>query len=194
MIRLSDDQIHSALTRTTWIARRTAGHGRKLLHKLLNRDPERGLALVLDLAPAIGDPLGRLASEWLEQHPINPNHARQLEQSLPEHSLALREFAMVVTRNALMDRYSLTEAQQAASLNNLAGRLSDLGQREAALEASQEAMALFRKLAEARADAFTPDLARSLSNLASRLSDLGQRESALEAAQKAVALFRKLAE
>jgi hypothetical protein len=50
----------------------------------------------------------------------------------------------------------------ALSLDNLSGCLSALGRREAALEAIEEAVALYRELACARPDAFTPDLARSL--------------------------------
>ncbi|MBL3567882.1 tetratricopeptide repeat protein, partial [Rhodovulum sulfidophilum] len=73
----------------------------------------------------------------------------------------------------------------AMSLNNLASFLSNLGQREAALEAAKEAVALYRDLAEARPEAFTPNLAMSLNNLASFLSNLGQREAALEAAKEA---------
>ena len=49
--------------------------------------------------------------------------------------------------------------------------LSDLGRREAALKAAEEAVGLSRELAEARPDAFTPDLAGSLHNLANMLSD-----------------------
>ena len=48
------------------------------------------------------------------------------------------------------------------SLNNLANRLSDVGRREDALAAAEEAVALRRELARARPDAFTPNLAGSL--------------------------------
>jgi tetratricopeptide (TPR) repeat protein len=71
--------------------------------------------------------------------------------------------------------------------------LSDLGRREPALEAAQEAAVLYRELAAQRPDAFRPGLAMSLNNLAIRLSDLGRREPALEAAQEAVAIRRELA-
>ena len=73
------------------------------------------------------------------------------------------------------------------SLNNLANRLSDLGRREAALQAAEEASALPRA-GRARPEAFTPDLAMSLNNLATMLSDLGRREAALQAAEEAVDL------
>ena len=71
--------------------------------------------------------------------------------------------------------------------------LSDLGRREEALAASQEAVDLYRQLAAARPDAFLPDLAMSLNNLGIRLSDLGRREEALAASQEAVDIYRRLA-
>ncbi len=40
-------------------------------------------------------------------------------------------------------------------------RLSDLGRREEALAATQEAVDIYRQLAAARPDAFLPDLARA---------------------------------
>jgi tetratricopeptide (TPR) repeat protein len=62
-----------------------------------------------------------------------------------------------------------------------------------ALASAEEAVQLYRALAAARPDAFTPDLAMSLNNLAKILSDLGQREKALAAAEEAVRLYRVLA-
>ena len=71
--------------------------------------------------------------------------------------------------------------------------LSELGRREEALAAAQEAADLYRGLAAERPDAFTPDLAMSLNNLANWLSELGRREEALAAAQEAADLYRGLA-
>jgi len=48
----------------------------------------------------------------------------------------------------------------------------DLGRREEALAAAQEAADLYRGLARARPEAFTPNLAASLNNLANSLSGL----------------------
>ena len=67
--------------------------------------------------------------------------------------------------------------------------LSELGRREDALEATQEAVEVYRGLAAARPDAFLPDLAMSLNNLGNRLSELGRREDALEATQEALDLL-----
>jgi hypothetical protein len=52
------------------------------------------------------------------------------------------------------------------SLGTLASRLSERGHREEALAAAQEAADLYRELARARPEAFTPDLAKSLNSLA----------------------------
>jgi hypothetical protein len=43
--------------------------------------------------------------------------------------------------------------------------LSSLGQREAALQATQEAVEIYHQLAAAQPQAFLPDLATSLNNL-----------------------------
>ncbi len=67
--------------------------------------------------------------------------------------------------------------------------------REAALAASEEAVAHTRTLAQARPDAFLPHLALSLNNLSNQLAELGQREAAaLAAIEEAVAHYGTLAQ
>ncbi|MFP2935041.1 tetratricopeptide repeat protein, partial [Pyxidicoccus sp. 3LG] len=58
----------------------------------------------------------------------------------------------------------------ASSLNNLGTMLRDLGRREEALTATEEAVQIYRGLAARNPDAFQPDLAMSLNNLGNRLS------------------------
>ncbi|TCO78124.1 tetratricopeptide repeat protein, partial [Plasticicumulans lactativorans] len=115
--------------------------------------------------------------------------------ALPQATTVLRPLAAEVERRlaACLQRTAAPTPDLALSLNNLAVRLSALGQREAALEAAREAVSLYRALAASRPDAFTSNLAASLNNLAVRLSALGQREAALEAAREAVDLRRALA-
>ena len=86
------------------------------------------------------------------------------------------------------------DEDRAPLLGSLGNRLDALGRREDALAATQEAAALYRRLAEARPDAFTPDLASALNNLGTMLDALGRREDALAATQEAAALYRRLAE
>jgi tetratricopeptide (TPR) repeat protein len=66
--------------------------------------------------------------------------------------------------------------------------LAQLGRREDALAAIEQAVAIRRGLAAARPDAFRPDLALSLNNQSNRLAQLGRREDALAAIEEAVAL------
>ena len=72
-------------------------------------------------------------------------------------------------RGAGVDR----DAHIAGFLNNQSSRLGDLGRREEALAASSEAVAIYRRLAKERPDAFLPDLAMSLNNQSGRLTRAG---------------------
>ena len=97
--------------------------------------------------------------------------------------------------------HQLAEAQPttflpnvAASLNNQSRRLADLGRREEALAAIDQATGIYRQLAEARPDAYLPKLAALLNNQSRRLADLGRREEALAAIEQATGIYRQLAE
>ena len=60
------------------------------------------------------------------------------------------------------------------ALGNQSGRPADLGRREDALAAIEEAVTAYRQLADARPDAFLPNLAASLNNQSVRLADLAR--------------------
>ena len=125
----------------------------------------------------------------------------ELLNALPEETLELRERAASLTETAvaafrerlLRDENERDHASLANLLNNLSVRLSDLGRREDALAAIEEALAIQRDLAAARPDVFRPDLATSLNSLSNRLSALGRREDALAAIEEAVAIRRDFA-
>jgi tetratricopeptide (TPR) repeat protein len=148
---------------------------------------------------------GRRIMEWLLNLAgkiEDPEQLLPLVAALPEQTTILREPAAQLTR-ALADYFvekakedddPLSVIYSATLLNNLANRLSALGRREEALKAAEEAVGHYRALAEARPDAFIPDLAGSLNNLANVLSALGRREEALKAAEEAVGHYRALAE
>jgi DNA-binding transcriptional regulator GbsR (MarR family) len=78
--------------------------------------------------------------------------------------------------------------------NNISIVYSRIGDRDSAIKAVQEAVEIYRKLAEAEPAAYLMGLAMSLNNLAGRLSENGDRKGALEAIQEAVEINRKLAE
>ena len=68
-------------------------------------------------------------------------------------------------------------------------RFSDLGRREEALSAIEQAVELRRSLASERPAIFNPELAVSLNNLSRCLSDMGRREDALAATNQAAQLL-----
>jgi tetratricopeptide (TPR) repeat protein len=134
--------------------------------------------------------LTRLVKEGGE----NDDAIVRIVEELPQETLALREAAAELTL-ALVERFRQKEQTEplAAVLNNLSIRLSDVGRREEALEAGQEAVSIRRDLASARPEAFRPALASALNNLANLLSAVGRREEALEAGQEAVSQYRDFA-
>jgi tetratricopeptide (TPR) repeat protein len=69
-----------------------------------------------------------------------------------------------------------------------------VGRRDEALASTEEAVALYRELAEASPAAYLPDLAMALNNLGAQLSEVGRRDEALASTEEAVALYRELAE
>ncbi len=86
------------------------------------------------------------------------------------------------------------EVVRARLFNNLSNSLSDSGNIPDALKAIQEAVDIYRRLAQWNPDRFEPDLAMSLNNLSSRLSNSGNFPGALKAIQEAVDIRRRLAQ
>ena len=110
--------------------------------------------------------LADLASLALQLAP-QPGLAAQLSGQMPEHSVQLAALAATLAsqqvtqyRAGPIEGELDAASRLAGSLNTLAARLADLGQREDALAAGEEAVAIYRELAAARPDAFRPDLAR----------------------------------
>jgi tetratricopeptide (TPR) repeat protein len=131
---------------------------------------------------------GRLA-EW------PPAAWRALDAALPDpdRTLALRPFLADFYQARLARTPREEPKERARVLNRLGFALSEMGRREEALQATQEAVEHYRRLAAQHPDAFLPDLARSLNSLGVDLSALGRREEALQATQEAVDLYRRLA-
>jgi tetratricopeptide (TPR) repeat protein len=113
--------------------------------------------------------------------------------AIPYPSLALAP-AHASLSSTIAGTFAAGEPGRALWLNNLAVLLGGLGRREDALAAIEEAVTIRRTLAQARPDAFLPDLAMSLNNQSNRLSDLGRREDALAAIEEAVTIRRTLAQ
>ncbi len=80
------------------------------------------------------------------------------------------------------------------SLNNLSNRLSETGDRAGALAAIQEAVEIYRRLAEANPARFEPDLARSLGAMGAVFLVMEKHSDAVDSFKNGVALIRPYAE
>ena len=145
----------------------------------------------LDVALIQGGPLAPALEALIESGATLPLGV--IDDAIPVGHPALAGAALAATMR-LANSAERSPEQQAHWANNLSIRLSDVGERKAALEAAREAVELYRGLAEASPAAYAPDLAGSLNNLANCLSAVGERNEALEAAREAVRLRRALAE
>jgi hypothetical protein len=188
---------------------RANGQAVMLLDHLVGRHAK---ALAADLVAVMMDTQGALAERVDRQvDALDEESLGAINTELPIKSLSLMDLSLhvAVRRNwlarerlaavdaledAAADQRETILSRLAASANTLGIRLSALGRREEALAASQEAVVLYRHLAQARPDAVLPDLAASLNNLGGDLSDLGWREEALAASQEAVDIRRRLAQ
>ena len=145
----------------------------------------------LDVALTQGGPLGPALEALIESGATLP--LGEIDDAIPVGHPALAGAALAATRR-LATSAKRSPEQQAHWANNLSIRLSDVGERKAALVAAREAEKLYRALAEVSPQAYTPRLAMSLNNLANILSEVGERGEALRGAREAVELYRVLAE
>ena len=145
----------------------------------------------LDVALTQGGPLAPALEAFIESGETLP--LGEIDDTIPVGHAALAGAALAATRR-LATSAERSPEQQAHWADKLSIRLSDVGERKAALEAAREAVRLRRALVEESPTAYTPNLAGSLNNLANRLSEVGEQDRALEAASEAVELYRALVE
>jgi tetratricopeptide (TPR) repeat protein len=135
---------------------------------------------------------------------------RALDAALPPKHRQLLELAHgVSSRHAALSKAMLNQAQAeaaqpegleaakalaAAAIGQHGFRSFTIGKREDAVEATREALEIYRDLAAARPEAFLPSVATALHDLAPMLSRAGHRDEALDAAREALAIRRQLAE
>lgn len=186
--------------------------GADFAHATLGRNKRQAPLLVFvaaarDPIAAIGT-FGRLiydAQDTLGREKMHLHH--WLEQALratPERCVSLKPWTgslrlptTLCTCSVLISKYILTgqmsEATRAAWLNNISVDFAALGQPHKALDAIQESVTIYRRLAVQEPTSFESDLAQSLSNLSGYLSDLGHQREALDANQESVTILRRLA-
>jgi tetratricopeptide (TPR) repeat protein len=190
------EQVHRTLTVLTQAARNHPALQRALRQALT--DHLRSVwSVALTVAQETGDPIGLLLAQIVADAG-DPKLAAEIYSSLPAHTLALRELAVVATdqvlRQLLQERPSFERDIQSARLrSNLAMRLSELGDRASALVASMEAVKSYHQLVDRQPDVVLPELAAALTTFSMRLRELGRnQDEALAVSEEAVTIRRAL--
>jgi|Deesub1362A_J573_1020465.scaffolds.fasta_scaffold07112_2 tetratricopeptide (TPR) repeat protein len=146
------------------------------------------LRRLFNVHPEAGRLLARALADWLEETARDlPKEAAALWLGLwkhhlpegPEHTVALRELFVAYCRARL--HWATEDRDRALWLNNLGVALSALGRHKEALEATREAVDLYRELVKKNPDRFLPDLARSLGAHGYALLGAGRAPEAAEA-------------
>jgi hypothetical protein len=146
------------------------------------------MTVAVETNPAVGDQIAAALTASTPEHDL----LARIAQALPDSSVALAHTATIAYRR-LADTSGANTEQRTGNLLSLSNWLHQTGRREDPLTAINEAVTAYRKLANARPDAFLPGLASSLDNQSNDLAGLGRREDALAAINEAVAIRRKLA-
>ncbi|MGW0828044.1 tetratricopeptide repeat protein [Streptomyces sp. NPDC002845] len=135
----------------------------------------------------------------LDGAPLAREALRTATTALPGSTHIIASFALrLATALTRADRQLATDdsAYQpdlAASLTVYGARLSEVGRRGEALDASDEAVEIYRRLAADNPAVFEPALADSLANHGIDLSRAERRDEALTATEEAVEIYRRLA-
>ena len=143
--------------------------------------------------------LADLVSLALQLAP-QPGLAAALADQMPPESVRLAGLAATLTsqqvtdyRAGMADGGADAASRLAGALVNLSRRLAALGRRADALDASEEAVGIYRGLAAAGSDVPEADLARSLTIQSNDLAALGRLDEALVAVNEAVEIYGQLA-
>ena len=188
---LAEDRAARALTVLARAAHTQPG-ALSLLCGAFAADIEHLAIPAISVAVETNSKLGELLSEALGEQQVSVGTLEKIASTAPYPSLALAKPAAVVLKR-LAD-HSADDSERAWRLGGLSNRLGDLGRREEALAAAEQAVDIYSQLAEARPDEFLPDLAASLNNQSNRLAGLGRREEALAAIEQAVDIYSRLAQ
>jgi len=192
----SEQQAHQALTVLARAAPRHT-HLRDSLGPLLRADPDRLVLPAVRVATQAREPAPLVAALQQVLEVLVGRPLLEVVDRLPDHSVALGEFAVDATGRALDYHRAQAEPDAVAIaglLNDLSLWLGKVGRREDALHAIEEAVRYYRELADADPGSFRSHLAGALNNLALRLGDVGRREDALRAIEEAVGYYRELAD
>ena len=144
--------------------------------------------------------LSALLFQAAQSHPSLDNRLRfatamTFLQAIPGRRKDLLRFRVEALQTALsLVPQDFPEQGKTALLGDIGASLAQLGERSAALSHLQQALEIYRRLADAEPAAFEPDVAMTLNNLGALLSDLGDRAGAREKYEEALEIYRRLAD
>src|SRR6185369_3680550 len=155
----------------------------------------------LEVAVAVGDPLGQILAPCIERK-ASFEVALQLMVRCDKpdflQSVPLREVALAATLKVYDELKALERVDNqdrlAACAARLGIRLSQAGRHQEALSVAEEAVEIYRALAQENPKEMIPRLAFSLTSLGMRLSELEKFDEAFSAAREAVEIWRQVAE
>lgn len=180
----------------TVLARGCAHHDKagglldELLHNNLAEFAAAAITVTLQTSPDLGD---RLATA-IHEAPVSDEALREIHTKIPYPTVALSATQLAVVQRIRQSLSPEADSVETAGWTaDLAIALAQQGRVEEALKASTEAVGFYRELAEARPDAFRPDLAASLTNQTLILRALERRDEALKTITEAIAVWRVLA-
>ena len=160
-----------------------------------HRVAETVIRCVQDFARVAARPLGWLEGIFEAVHD-DLSALNALANSVPSHSLALRDLHVQVLQRVLALSPETDNAEsvgsQAVALHNLALAQRALGQYPLALHTAQQAMAQFTPLAKQWPGLFLPYLGASFVNTSTMHNALGEPGHALRLAEWAVAVYGHL--
>ena len=145
-----------------------------LLGTALAADVDQLAVPALSVAVETNSVVGELLGQVIGSMPVARQTLMRVVEESPYPSFALAAPSAVALQRLAED--SADDTERAGWLVGLSNRLADLGRREEALAAIEEAAGIYRQLAQARPGAFLPNLVRALNNLANALSYLNRDE------------------
>jgi predicted Zn-dependent protease with MMP-like domain/tetratricopeptide (TPR) repeat protein len=165
--------------------------------------PVIGAALRADLA-GLAAPAGQvtiatqpridtLLAEALDTAPPTAEDLARIAEALPYPSVALAGTHLAVALRIRREQPPGTSREDAARWAQRCGLLlSQAGRLADALPVTQEAVTLYRELADELPDRYRPELAAALSDLGDRFRELGRPADAFPVTEEAVAIRREL--
>jgi tetratricopeptide (TPR) repeat protein len=163
-----------------------------LLHAALAAHLDHLAVPALTVAVETNPVLGDLLAQVLRTQPVSRETLRRIADESPDRSFALAMPAAVALKYLADDPADADE--HAAALVDLSSRLANLGRREEALEAIEQAVSIYRRLIHDQPFPFLAGLATALNNQAVCLMALGSWEEALDSFEQAAFIRRGLAD